>query len=794
MTLFSKFIVIMVLLSGGAFGVGFLGSVLLEQREAEFVEGIGGDIQSRLEQGIALTSQGAVDEAVLLATDPAVVGALRLAASGDREVEVDPFSERARQDLRAHFGPQRAAWKRTHDGEDLRVHVHLPSSRSLLRFWKDKQNKSDDLRAFRDSVNQIAKDHQAIRGIEVGRGGFVIRGIAPVVDAGDEYLGSVEVLRDFDGLAASLPGDVVIYMEQSLLDVATELQDPTAHPVTGGQFVLVSAEGDWRPSLERLVAGNEALTVWVSQAQNHAAFPIHGWNGEAVGVAVVTVPYTTLQGGIDTVRSVGFWVLIGGLLSMFGGGYWLVQVNVLRPVRQMTQVARDIADQRADLSNRIQVARRDELGALADGFNRILDRIVVMARESAVLAGHLQELPLPVLKMNKQFEVIFLNQAAVDLIGKPAEECVGKRCYDLLRAGHCQHNCAVERCMATGALTTDDTRVGLSSGKANMPVQYAGLPLFNERGEVEGALEVVTDLSKLYDILGNVRDVSASVLDASQDLEGSAGSLDARSEHMASSTASGERAVSDLTANLGEITAAAVEMTVAVNSVASAVEEMTSTISEVAHNTATTSNVASQVNERSRLAHEAIMSLKASANSIDKVVDVISAVASQTNLLALNASIEAASAGDAGKGFAVVATEVKALANRTKLATGEIRTQIERIQADTARAVHTMEDVSSGIQEVAELSQSGAAAVEQQSAALREIAHNTSQVSALADGVSDQVTIAYEHSGAVAEGIRAVSAGVEQNVADISVTRAQATGLATLAEKLRASLQGFRLL
>lgn len=87
---------------------------------------------------------------------------------------------------------------------------------------------------------------------------------------------------------------------------------------------------------------------------------------------------------------------------------------------------------------------------------------------------------------------------------------------------------------------------------------------------------------------------------------------------------------------------------------------------------------------------EIISRLSEKSDSIGKVVKVIEEVTEQTTLLSLNAAIIAAQSGEHGKGFAVVADEIKSLAERTATSTREIAILIKAVQDETSNAVAAM--------------------------------------------------------------------------------------------------------
>ncbi|MCK1728645.1 methyl-accepting chemotaxis protein [Bradyrhizobium sp. 142] len=223
-----------------------------------------------------------------------------------------------------------------------------------------------------------------------------------------------------------------------------------------------------------------------------------------------------------------------------------------------------------------------------------------------------------------------------------------------------------------------------------------------------------------------VCEIVDTVSSAATELEASASTL--------TSTAERAQRLATVVASASE------EASTNVQSVASATEELSSSITEISRQVQESARVASEAVSQARTTTDRVGELSKAAARIGDVVELINTIAGQTNLLALNATIEAARAGEAGRGFAVVASEVKALAEQTAKATGEIGQQISGIQAATQDSVSAISAISGTIEKLSEISSTIAAAVEEQSAATQEISRNVQQAAQGTHDVSSNIT------------------------------------------------------
>src|SRR5579871_5564810 len=338
--------------------------------------------------------------------------------------------------------------------------------------------------------------------------------------------------------------------------------------------------------------------------------------------------------------------------------------------------------------------------------------------EAARIQSMMENMPINVLYADKDLKLRYINPASrkqltalQHLLPVKVEDMLGKS-IDLFHK-----NPEHQRRMLSDPKNLPH-RATIPLGEEMLDLLVS--PIFDKNGAFLGSMASWSVITKKLELERQIEQNASA-------LSSSAEELTAISQQMA-----GTAEETATQANI--VSAASEQVSKNVNVVATGSEEMQASIREISKSANEAARVAKSAVSVADTTNRTIAKLGDSSVEIGKVIKVITSIAQQTNLLALNATIEAARAGEAGKGFAVVANEVKELAKQTAKATEEIGQKIDAIQSDTKGAVQAIGEISGIINQINDISNSIASAVEEQTVTTNEIGRSVNEA---AKGVDD---------------------------------------------------------
>ncbi|MFZ5941818.1 MAG: methyl-accepting chemotaxis protein [Bacteroidota bacterium] len=287
-------------------------------------------------------------------------------------------------------------------GVNPQIHYHLPPATSFIRCWSEKRG--DDLSAFRSTIVQISSTHKPIKGIEVGRGGFVIRGIAPISRVNGDYLGSVEILLGFENyLDLSKSNDmeeIAMFMHTDLLEIATGFLEQSGSNVsreelTVGNFINIDKTSD-KMILANLEAsdldrGAAGLTIFEKGKYKYGVYPIPDYSGKVIGTGVYQLDMSSFYNSLRSMNRAIVLIGILALLLIISMISMLIVKRIDRPVHDALAYIGKIAE--GDLTCDIKITSRDEIGTLLSYIVMMKDRLrdivtsIVTGAESIALAS-----------------------------------------------------------------------------------------------------------------------------------------------------------------------------------------------------------------------------------------------------------------------------------------------------------------------------------------------------------------------------------------------------------------------
>ena len=462
---------------------------------------------------------------------------------------------------------------------------------------------------------------------------------------------------------------------------------------------------------------------------------------------------TIVQGSMHSQNA----LLLGGAIGLLLGGlisYW-VTTTIVSPVTQLQTAIEDI-ESKGDFSQRVRIKSGDEIGAMANSFNALLDAQQKAISEVSSVVGQMAE-------------GNFSGRVNADLKG------------DLQRMKMAVNDSADVIQTTMGGL--NKVMLALYNGQFDVQSNAQG------KGEFKQALDQATlAMSAMQSMLGEIgevmRGVSQSNLTLRVEGEGR-GELALLKENLNTSlyalagtmkaihlnTRQVATAANEFTTAIGQISDGAQNQKHAMRQVLAALTQTTSAVMDVARNTAEASTksraaiaLVKSGQSKMDIMSEVVNNIAANSQKINKITEVIESIANKTNLLSLNAAIEAARAGEHGKGFSVVAEEVGKLASSSAESTQQITLLVQEAATEAARAVETVKQVADDMRNIEASANATdgmleriSAAMEQQSAAVEEINANVGSLDKIADNnasASDEITATVIELSRVADATR----------------------------------------
>ena len=423
--------------------------------------------------------------------------------------------------------------------------------------------------------------------------------------------------------------------------------------------------------------------------------------------------------------------------------------TIKEPLYHLIEVAQRIGET-GDLEQSIDISRTDEVGLLAQNFNKMIVHLKDMAAVSAAIAE---------------------GQLSVTVQPRSHQDTMARAFAQMTRG------------LREMVRQVRDSAAQVASGSGQM----AGASDESAKVSVQAASAIDEVTSTMHEMSINVQNVVKNTQVQASSVAETSASID----QMVTSI----QRVADTAKLLVDISHRSREE---VQTGMVTMDKATAGLNRTSHAIQSSSEIIDVLGRR--------------ADDIGKIIEVIDDLAEQTNLLALNAAIEAARAGEHGLGFAVVAEEVRKLAEKSTQSTKEISELIQGIQKEAREAVdnmekstsmvqeglllnkdlsHALEKISNVVSEVYKFSQEIGAATMEQSSGSSQIAKATNRLTEITQEINSSVEEQASGSQAVVRAMEKMRELVQQSTSSSTELAAAAEQMSKLSRVLLESMDRF---
>ena len=635
----------------------------------------------------------------------------------------------------------------------------------LLRTLSDKRGDNLGKTA---SIKEPLEKKALIIGIDGGNEvSFSMRGGVPIMKDGTPVgVLSVGVRLDTPAIADTLHnqlGSQLTFFKGNMR-VATSLKDKDGKSMAGVPLN--------NPEVEKRVLENGE--VYTQNDANIGGImydvlyaPLKNASGTIVGMYFLGTPSLAIAEIKATV--INKTLVVGGALSLLIAviGIFASRQIITKPIARVTSVIKDLVDDKAELSYRFDTSSRDEVAHLAHQVNRLTGKVEAMLCNIEGYKNLMNAIPEPVFAVDDDYKVSLVNERVCKMTGVTDPAVLyGRHINEILKTNvYGSENCPLKEVMKTRTRSVSNLFSLQIDGQERL-VRGLSDVIKDCHGNDAGFFQVASDVTDMVEQervleqqMSRMADVNRKVTDIAAHVNTSASSIQDQTNMIQASADQQSRVMGETLHAIQQMNETIMDIARSAGNASSSAEAGRTRAAEGEKIVNEAMLAIDSVRDLTTALHTSLESLGGQAENIGAVMNVISDIADQTNLLALNAAIEAARAGDAGRGFAVVADEVRKLAEKTMVATQEVRKATEDIQNGAHENISNMLKVAEAVENATSLSQKSgtalgeivglvsessaqitsiATAAEEQSSSSEEIARSVNEVTTIAEKTADQ--------------------------------------------------------
>ncbi|MEE8575408.1 MAG: HAMP domain-containing methyl-accepting chemotaxis protein [Thermodesulfobacteriota bacterium] len=437
------------------------------------------------------------------------------------------------------------------------------------------------------------------------------------------------------------------------------------------------AEGIWSPefkaALLKFNEGHKDSIYYIEEADGKSLFtylvPIefrqkcsscHAEEEEARGILMISTSLDEMYGALSGSRNK--WIIFGAVtvvivVTVLG---FLIRAIITAPVDRTVVMLKAISEGKGDLTRRLDITSKDEIGMLGAWFNNFVEGMQVMVKGIFAVSSEVSAASKKVEKSSQDILTSVQKQL------KAADETAGS---------------IEEMDVSIKSVAEDAEALNISSKKVSASAKAMNASTEEVKSHNEKLfISATSTAASINEIAVSINEVASHVdtlFEKTGEVVNSIMQIGGKVKEVEKYSAEQAELAERVRADAEDIGMASVV-------------KVGEGIERVNKEMAGTQAVINRLGERSK--------------EIGNILIVINEFADTTHLLALNATILAAQAGEHGKGFAVVARQVKELASKTTNSTKEISELINQVQNEVSVAVESMDNSSKQVEEGVRLS------------------------------------------------------------------------------------------